>query len=277
MQILPGLILFLLVFSSSITNSGCANGASNAVANKTPIANTATKAPLPISSFEVVKTYKHDSNAFTQGLIFHNGFLYESTGEYGESSLRKVEIETGKVLQKIDVAREIFAEGITLLGGNIYQITWKERKCFVYDVNTFQMLKEFNYAGDGWGLTNDGTHLYMSDGTHVIRVIDPATFTTIRTITVFREDGRPLNQLNELEFVKGEIWANIWHEETIARIDPKSGKLLGWINMKGLSPDDVSRSAENTLNGIAYDASSDRVFMTGKNWRKLFEVKIKQP
>ncbi len=240
-----------------------------------------TSSGVPVSTYEVVNTFKHDSKAFTEGLFFLNGFLYESVGLVGKSSLRKVEIESGKVLQKYDVPRNIFAEGIALLNGKIYQLTYRTEKGYVYDAETFQLLKEFNYQGEGWGLTSDDKNLIMSDGTHVIRFIEPETFQTARSIIVFGEDGKPLMNLNELEFINGEIWANIWHSETInkpnhiARIDPTSGKLLGWINLDGISPDDVEHDEENTLNGIAHDAATGRIFVTGKNWKKLFEIKIK--
>lgn len=253
---------------------------------KTGSSNSTKAAPLPVYGYEVVKSYPHDGNAFTQGLIFHNGFLYESTGEYGESSLRKVDIETGKVLQKFDVPKSDFAEGITLLDGKIYQITWREGICRVYNVDDFKLIREFNYQGEGWGITNDGTNLYMTDSTHVIRVLNPETFKSTRMEAVMREDGKPLMKLNELEFVKGEIWANVWHSEQpdtlgkpnyIARIDPATGKLLGWIDLDGISPDDTRRDSENTLNGIAYDPATDRIFVTGKKWKKLFEIKITGP
>ena len=166
-------------------------------------------------------------------------------------------------------------------------MTWQSEKAFVYDAETFKLLKEFTYQGDGWGLTNDGKNLFMTDSTHVIRVIDPETFQTIRTLVVLREDGKPLMQINELEFIKGEIWANVWHSEDpsilgkpnyIARIDPTNGKLLGWIDLANISPDDDvddDKRSENTLNGIAYDEGADRIFVTGKNWKKLFEIKVK--
>lgn len=265
------------VNNSNVSNNSLVNANKNVNSSKT---NTSS-GTVPVSTYEVVNTYNHDPKAFTQGLIFHNGFLYESTGERGHSSLRKVEIESGKVLQKYDVPRDIFAEGITLFNGKIYQITWEEEKAFVYDLETFKLLRELNYKGEGWGLTTDGKQLIMSDGTHVIRYVDPETFETVRTITVLREGGQPLMKLNELEFVRGEIWANVWHSEDIdkpnhiARIDPLSGKLLGWINLDGISPEDVERGPENTLNGIAYDAATDRIFVTGKNWKKLFEIKVK--
>ncbi|HVE59992.1 MAG TPA: glutaminyl-peptide cyclotransferase [Pyrinomonadaceae bacterium] len=248
--------------------------------NKTNSNVTATNQPVPVDGYEIVKTYKHDEKAFTQGLVFVNGFFYESDGEYGESNLRKVEVETGKVLQKQDVAEEYFAEGMTILNDKIYQITWQEKTAFQYDMN-FKLIKEFRYQGEGWGLTNDGTNLIMSDGTHVIRFINPETFETVRTIVVKDEKGSPIYKLNELEYIKGEIWANIWHSESInkpnhiARINPADGKLLGWVDLQGISPEDVARDSENTLNGIAYDAAGDRIFVTGKQWKKLFEIKLK--
>lgn len=257
------------------------------ISNKanTNAANPAKQnAAVPVYTYEIVNTYPHDPKAFTQGLVFRNGVLYESTGEYGDSSLRKVDLASGKILQKKDVAEDYFAEGMTVLNDKIYQITWRERTAFVYDLNDLKLLKEIRYQGDGWGLTHDASNLIMSDGTHIIRFVNPENFQTVRTVAVFRENGQPLLNLNELEYVKGEIWANIWHSEQsnilgkpnhIARIDPNTGKLLGWIDLSSISPEDVSRDSENTLNGIAYDEASDRLFVTGKNWRKLFEIKVK--
>ncbi|MDQ3063153.1 MAG: glutaminyl-peptide cyclotransferase [Acidobacteriota bacterium] len=249
--------------------------------NKTANSTGQTTGKIPVYTYEIVKTFKHDSKAFTQGLVFHNGFLYESTGQKGDSTVRKVEINSGRVLQKQDLSDDYFAEGMTVLNERIYQVTWQENTAFVYDVNDFKLLKELKYQGEGWGLTDDGTNLIMSDGTHVIRIVDPETFKTTRTLVVLDENGKPLLDLNELEYVKGEIWANIWHSERIgkpnhiARIDPNSGKLLGWINLQGISPDDVGRDSENTLNGIAYDETGDRIFVTGKKWRNLYEIKLK--
>lgn len=274
------LLLLVIFFAACNGTSGNANNSTNignVTNNNKAVTNTG---PVPTDTYEVVKSYKHDGDAFTQGLVIHNGFFYESDGEYGESNVRKVEIDTGKVLQKQDVAEEYFAEGLTILNDKIYQITWQEQTAFQYDMN-LKLIKEFRYSGEGWGLTNDGTNLIMSDGTHVIRFINPETFETIRTIVVKDDTGRPIYKLNELEYVKGEIWANIWHSETIgkpnyiARISPQDGKLLGWIDLQGISPDDVKRDGENVLNGIAYDASSDRIFVTGKKWKSIFEIKIK--
>lgn len=249
--------------------------------------NTAsTKTPLTTYGYEIVNKYKHDSNAFTQGLVFHDGFFYESDGQYGESTLRKVEPETGKVLQKVGLGKNYFAEGLTFFNDKLYQITWQENTAFVYDLD-FKLIKEIKYAGEGWGLTHDDKNLILSDGTHVIRFVDPETFQTVRTITVMRENGQPLMDINELEYVKGEIWANVWHSENInlpnhiARIDPQTGKLLGWIDLNGISPDDSqykktgTDDGEKVLNGIAYDEATDRIFVTGKRWSNLYEIKLK--
>jgi glutaminyl-peptide cyclotransferase len=281
-------ISIILLAMACNGNSNKTNTNVNVVNKTTANSNSATAANtanqvMPLYTYEVVKSYPHDGKAFTQGLVFRDGVLFESTGEYGESTLRKVDLANGKVLQKYSVPKEFFAEGMTILNDKIYQITWREYTAFVYDLN-FKLLKEVRYAGQGWGLTNDGTNLIMSDGTHVIRIVNPETFETLRTIPVFRENGKPLINLNELEYVKGEIWANIWHSEEpdvlgkqnyIVRINPADGKLLGWIDLDKISPEDVEDDSENTLNGIAYDESSDRLFVTGKNWKKLFEIKVK--
>ena len=283
-------IVFAILLSSACNDTTTRSSGNSMTVNRTnnnaPIADSAkTSADIPVYTYEIVNQFKHDSKAFTQGLVVHNGFFYESTGQYGDSTIRKVEIESGKVLQKQDLSEDYFAEGMTILNGKIYQITWKENTAFVYDLNDFKLLKQFRYQGDGWGLTNDGKNLILSDGTHVIRFLDPETFQTVRTITVFREAGKPLIDLNELEYVKGEIWANVWRADDpqilgkpnhIARIDPNSGKILGWIDLGNISPDDVKRDpGSNTLNGIAYDEAADRIFVTGKYWKKLFEIKVK--
>jgi len=261
------------------------------VVNKTPSPSPTKSGPAPVYTYEIVKSYPHDPNAFTEGLYFKDGFLYESTGEEKKSSLRKVELETGKVVQKWDLPPEDFGEGISELNGKIYQLTWQEEKGRVFDAKDFKLLQEFTYQGEGWGMTTDGTNLIFDQGTHIIKFMDPNTFKTVRTMPVFRDDGHPLMQINELEFIKGEIWGNIWHSEQqdilgkpnyIVRIDPNSGKVLGWIDLAGISPDDQPKGddpydpkAENTLNGIAYDAANDRIFVTGKKWKKLYEIKVK--
>ena len=278
-------VVFLSLACVEKTNHSNGNSMKNTPTNgNSSNANSNKAAGVPIYTYDIVNTFKHDSRAFTEGLFFYNGFLYESTGQEGRSDLRKVEPETGKVVQQVKLSSDSFGEGTTILNGKIYQLTWREGRAFVYDAETLKLIKEFRYQGEGWGLTNDGKILYMTDSTHVIRVVDPETFQTIRTLVVFREDAKPLMQINELEFIKGELWANVWHSEEpeilgkpnhIARIDPNSGKLLGWIDLNGISTDDVERDSENTLNGIAYDAATDRIFVTGKNWKKLFEIKVK--
>jgi len=229
--------------------------------------------PIPVDRIQVVNTWPHDRGAFTEGLVYHDGVLLESTGINGQSSLRRVELKTGRVLQQAAVPSEYFGEGLTALNGKLYQLTWKNHKGFVYDLDTFQLEKTFSYDGEGWGLTTDGQSLILSDGTDQIRFLDPATFQVRRYIHV-SDHGRPVDRLNELEYVRGEIFANVWQTDFIARIDPVTGRVLGLINLAGLlSPDD--RIGTDVLNGIAYDAAGDRLFVTGKWWPKLFEVRWK--
>jgi glutamine cyclotransferase len=245
-----------------------AGGASNTNASAAPPA-------APVYGYEVVNTYPHDQQAFTQGLVFQDGALIESTGLEGRSTLRRVELQTGRVLQKVDVPRYFFAEGLTLFGGKLYQLTWKGEKGFVYDPQTFQKTGEFKYEGEGWGLTHDADSLILSDGTNQIRFIDPNTYQVRRTINV--KDGAELVlEINELEYVRGEIYANIWHEDRIARIDPRDGHVAGWIDLAGLLKPGEASSEEAVLNGIAYDEAGDRLFVTGKLWPKLFEVRLRQ-
>lgn len=285
--------IILLVFFSLACEDKSGTSNINSVNANSSNPNERKSDTVPVYTYEIINTFKHDSKAFTQGLVFENGFLYEGTGENGESTVRKVELETGKVLQKYDLEDKFFGEGITIFGDKIYQLTWRSGKAFQYDLNNFKLLKEFNYQGEGWGLTHDGKNLIMSDGTHILKIIDPETFNVVRQITVMQDNGKPLFLLNELEYVKGEIWANIWHSEEmqthttqgvmpnigkpnyIARINPENGKVIGWIDLANISPDDYD-DGENTLNGIAYDASKDRIFVTGKNWKKLFEIKLIQ-
>ncbi len=279
----------LLVFFTAAVALACSGTANT----PKPSANSTKTPPLPVFGYEIIKTYPHDGSAFTQGLFFYNGSLYESTGQEGRSQIRKVELETGKVTQKWDLPKDEFGEGSTALGDKIFMITWQDGVGRVFDAKDLKVLNEFSYQGEGWGLTTDGTNLIMSQGTHVLKVIDPQTFKQIKTIPVMREDGRPLMRLNELEFVKGEIWANVWHSEDpgtlgksnyIARIDPQTGKLTGWIDLAGISPDDQPKTnspyddkVENTLNGIAYDAATERIFVTGKQWKKLYEIRLTPP
>ncbi|MBI1789003.1 MAG: glutaminyl-peptide cyclotransferase [Acidobacteria bacterium] len=221
--------------------------------------------------YKVVSAYPHDPGAFTQGLVFHDGYLYEGTGMHGKSGVRKVELKTGKVVQEAPLQAEYFGEGITLWKDKLIQLTWQTRIGFVYDLKTFRLLDSFVYRTEGWGLTHDGKRLILSDGTSVLYFLDPATFKEIGQMTV-RDRGAPVSNLNELEYVKGEIWANVWQSERIARIAPSTGQVIGWINLKGLLTE--HSQPVDVLNGIAYDAKQDRVFVTGKWWPKLFEIRV---
>lgn len=227
-----------------------------------------------ITSYTVVNTWPHDREAFTQGLIFHEGKFLESTGQEGRSSLRLVEPETGNILKRVHVPSPYFAEGITLLHGKVYQLTWEDQKGFIYDASSLEKTGEFKYFGEGWGLTTDGQHLILSDGSNRLRFLSPDNFQVTKTIAVV-DKGRPINNLNELEFVEGEIYANVWHQDRIARIDPKSGSVNGWIDLTGLLQPGEVTDEEAVLNGIAYDPQTKRLFVTGKMWPKLFEVKLK--
>ncbi len=239
---------------------------------------TATLAAVPIYGYKVVHVYPHDTSAYTEGLFYRGGYLYESTGEIGESSVRKVRLESGKVVQQHDVPSPYFGEGIVDWKNRMIQLTWKSGTGFVYDLDGFTLRHTFSYPGEGWALTRDSRRLYMSDGSAVLRILDPDSLATTGSIMV-KDDGVPVTNLNELEWVDGEIYANIWLTDRIARIDPASGHVLGWIDLTGLF--DVNRLAEpgeDVLNGIAWDAVHDRLFVTGKRWPQLFEIKlVKKP
>jgi glutaminyl-peptide cyclotransferase len=232
-----------------------------------------TPAAISYYGYEVVNAYPHDPSAWTEGLAYENGFLYEGTGRQGQSSLRKVELETGKVLQEIDLTAQYYGEGIAIYGQEIVQLTWQQHVGFVYDKNSFALLREFDYPTDGWGITYDGQRLIMSDGTSTLHFLDPETFKEIGSVQVFDDTG-PVVNLNELEYVNGEIYANVWLTDRIAMIDPQTGRVVGWIDLTGLlSAEDLSQPV-NVLNGIAYDAEHDRLFVTGKLWPKLFEIRL---
>jgi glutamine cyclotransferase len=247
----------------------------NPPAAKTEPPPSNPNAPAPKYGYEIVNIYPHDSNAFTQGLILMDGKLLESTGQEGFSSLRRVELETGKVLKKVDVPEPFFAEGLAGLNGKLYQLTWQHNVGFIYDAQTFEKLGQFNYDGEGWGLTTDGQSLILSDGTNRIRFIDPSGFRVTKTILVL-DQGRPVNELNELEYVNGEIYANVWHNNRIATIDPPSGRVTSWIDLNGLLPPGAVQDSEAVLNGIAYDPASGKLFVTGKLWPHVFEIKVKR-
>jgi glutaminyl-peptide cyclotransferase len=227
---------------------------------------------IPVYGYQVVHTYPHDSNAFTQGLQYVDGILYEGTGLNGRSSIRKVKLETGEVQKRRDVAAQYFGEGITVWKSDLIELTWQSQVAFVYDKDTFQGRRQLTYAGEGWGLTHDGTSLIMSDGTEYLRILDPETFALRRRVKVTAA-GASLKNLNELEFVKGEVLANIWTTDYIARIDPVSGRVLGYIDLHGILSAN-ERPSDGVLNGIAYDAQRDRLFVTGKLWPKLFEIRV---
>ena len=237
-------------------------------------ANVSTPPAVARYTYEVVKRWPHDRGAYTQGLVFREGSLLESTGLNGQSRLREVNLETGRVLKQVTLAPVYFAEGLAVVGSELFQLTWQNRKAFVYDVDTFQARKEFAYEGEGWGLTTDGTALILSDGTARLRFLDPATFAVKRTLAVTR-DGKPLERLNELEFIHGEIFANVWQTDEVVRIDPATGVVRGVVDFSGLLAPQDRRPETDVLNGIAYDTKSDRLFITGKNWPWVFEVRLK--
>jgi glutamine cyclotransferase len=222
-------------------------------------------------TYSVVKVYPHDTSAFTEGLVFDGGFLYESTGLKGNSSLRRVDLETGGVLQVLSLQSQYFGEGIAVVGGKIVQLTWQSHVGFVYDKASFVLLQEFQYPTEGWGLTYDGKRLIMSDGTANLYFLDPVTFQRIGQVTV--HDTGPVNKLNELEYINGSVYANVWMEEKIAVINPQNGQVTAWIDLTGIQ-DLTNQDPNNVLNGIAYDANGDRLFVTGKMWPHIFEIKL---
>jgi glutamine cyclotransferase len=237
------------------------------------IAIATAPASKPADGYQVVHAYPHDSNAFTQGLIYLDGHLYESTGRNGQSSLRMVDLTTGQVLQKHDLPAEYFGEGLTDWGSTLIQLTWTSHKAFVYDRFSVSLQQTLSYEGEGWGLTHDETQLIMSDGTAYLRFLDPKTFRVLRRVHVV-DDGKGVENLNELEYIRGEIYANIWQTDEIVRIAPRTGKVLGRINLRGIIDAHELHESGSVLNGIAYDVAGDRLFITGKLWPKLFEIRV---
>ncbi|WP_077035337.1 glutaminyl-peptide cyclotransferase [Pelomonas sp. KK5] len=230
-------------------------------------------ADIPVYGFEIVRSYPHDPQAFTEGLFFKDGFLYESTGLEGHSTVRKVRLETGEVVQGINLPPELFGEGIVEWNGQIIGLTWQTQVGFVLKTDDFSFVKKFSYPGEGWGMTKNATELIQSDGTAELRFIDPATLKEKRRVKV-TADGKPVTQLNELEWVEGEVYANIWQTDRIARIDPRTGKVLGWIDLTGILSPMFRGPQTDVLNGIAYDAATKRLFVTGKMWPKLFQIRL---
>jgi glutamine cyclotransferase len=236
----------------------------------------AAQGSTPTDSYRVVKVYPHDPEAYTQGLIYRDGFLYESTGLNGRSSLRKVRLETGQVVQQRRVDQAHFAEGLADWKDSLVQLTWQSNVAFVYELGSFNPRRTFSYSGEGWGLTHDGKRFILSDGSDQLRFLDPETFREIGRIRVV--DGRtPIRDLNELEYVRGEIYANVWHTDRIARISPETGRVIRWIDLRGLMSAGFKLDPEAVLNGIAHDAAGNRLFVTGKLWPRLFEIQVIPP
>ena len=229
--------------------------------------------PEPGHAYTVVNTFPHDPEAFTQGLVFHQGRLYEGTGLRGRSSVRIVELETGEIIQIHRLPPEYFGEGITIHGDRIIQVTWQSRVGFVYDRDTLEPLDTFSISSEGWGLTHDGTSLVLSDGTSTLHFLDPITFEETRTVEV-RDGDEDVRLINELEYIDGEIYANIWQTDMIARIDPMSGSVLGWLEFSGLREHIDDEASLDVLNGIAYDDETGHLFLTGKLWPLLFEIEL---
>ncbi len=271
------LLLFVLLGGMLGVDTCC----EEVLARSNPVVETAswqdTYLPVVLFSshyytYTVVNTYPHDPDAFTQGLVFENGRLFEGTGLYGQSSLREVELETGEVSRSLSLPSQYFGEGITIYNEQIVQLTWLSKVGFIYDRDSFELLEAFDYLTEGWGITHDGERLIVSDGTSTLYFWDPVTFEEIGRIEVFDQDG-PVIRLNELEYVRGEVFANVWYTDRIARIDPHTGRVRGWINLEGLL-ESGRRGSANVLNGIAYDAENDRLFVTGKLWSRLFEIEL---
>jgi len=227
-----------------------------------------------VQTYKVVATFPHDTSAFTQGLVFADGQLYESTGLEGESSLRRVEIATGKTLQRIDVPKQYFAEGLALVGDELLQLTWKHQLALVYDRTTFKQKRTFPYTGEGWGIAYDGaSRLVMSQGTDSLTFLDPKTFAVQKTLRV-QDAGRPVSSLNELEWIEGEIWANVWMTDRIARISPATGEVNAWIDLSTLFPLSQRMPPADVMNGIAYDRATRRIYITGKKWPRLYQITV---
>jgi glutaminyl-peptide cyclotransferase len=257
---------YLLVSrSSSGTNS---EGTGNRIASDSP------RAEARLLSYEVVNSYPHDRTSFTQGLVWSDGGFYESTGQYGSSKLRRLEFPSAHVAREINLSPDLFGEGLALIDNRLIQLTWKSHRGFVYNRDTFQLIREFSYDTEGWGLTCDGTNLILSDGSSDLFYIDPTSFKVIRKLSVKLND-RPIRELNELEFIEGEIWANVWQTDLILRIDPQTGSVNSYLDLKGILAPSDRGGVDAVLNGIAYDPQTKRIFITGKLWPRIFEIRVK--
>jgi glutamine cyclotransferase len=260
-------VIFLIVL---LLRAGPANQP-NAISNANNQSTSDARAQQV--SYEVVSSYPHDPTSFTQGLVWHDGALYESTGLKGESKVRRLEFPSGRVLKEISLASEFFGEGLALVDSRLIQLTWQSHKGFVYDLNSFRQLQEFAYDTEGWGLTYDGKNLILSDGSSDLFYLDPQTLKRVRKLAVTM-NGKPISELNELEFIDGEIWANVWQTDLIVRIDPSTGHVVSFLNLKGILAPSDKTGREDVLNGIAYDAEKKRIFVTGKLWPRIFEIRV---
>ncbi len=237
------------------------------------LANTAQVGPPEQFTYEIVNEYPHDPNAFTQGLLIDDGHFLESTGKYGQSSLRRVDIKTGRIVKIQRLPDDVFAEGITVWDDKIFMLTWRNRQILVFDRESFRLTNRYRFQGEGWGLTHNDNHLIVSNGTDTLRFLNPNNLAEARRIRV-TDSGRPVQHLNELEYIDGSIYANIWYVDRIARIDPQSGRVTGWIDLSTLWPARQRPTREHVLNGIAWDAEDERLFVTGKNWPKMYEIRV---
>ncbi len=278
-QVMGGFTSVILL-ASLFAMASCANESelAESVAAESPSApsNLSTTEAPAVYSYRLIRSYPHDRQAFTQGLVYEAGELYEGTGIRGQSSLRRVELETGMVRQQHALPRQYFGEGITIFGDQIIQLTWQSHIGFVYDRAHFQLVQQFSYPTEGWGITHDGSRLIMSDGTANLYFLEPETYTEIGRIKVHDDQG-PVDRLNELEYVRGDVYANVWQTDRIARIDLLTGRVAAWIDLTGLLSAADRQARVDVLNGIAYDAENDRLFVTGKWWPKLFEIQIVAP
>ena len=278
---------YIALFSSSLVAVAACSGAPESSKNAAPVQTETREGPGPAQSLPgavqpkiytqtVVATYPHAPQTFTQGLLYKDGFLYESTGQYGATSVRKTVIETGEVVQIRNFGSEHFGEGLTLWKDKLIMLTWQQGLGFVLDSNTFEEEATFGYPGEGWGLTHNETHLIQSDGTNILRFLDPDTFKISKTLPV-RMNGRPLQRINELEWIDGQIWANVWQSDIIVRIDPESGNVVDVIDVANLFPrNSRERPDDHVPNGIAYDPSTGRIFVTGKHWPNMFEIEVSE-
>lgn len=229
--------------------------------------------PVTVYTYKIVNTYPHDTDAFTQGLAYEDGVLYEGTGRYGKSSLRKVDLETGDIRKIYELPEQYFGEGITIFKDKIIQLTWRSNKGFVYDKKSFKLLRDFTYETEGWGITHDEERLIISDGTSTLRFLDPENFSFLGQVEVYK-DNTPIDKLNELEYINGYIYANVWQTEDIVMIDSRNGQVVGWLELIGLKQTFSWSRPIDVLNGIAYDAENERLFVTGKLWPRLFEIEL---